>query len=73
METNARMIAKALCWQLSGLIVMSLIGYAVTGSLGTGGTLALISTGVGMVAYYLHERAWARVRWGRGPSDVSGR
>ncbi len=67
METKKRTVAKAFCWQAVGLVVMSIIGYAVTGSVGEGGALALTSAAVGLVNYFLHERLWARVRWGRVP------
>jgi uncharacterized membrane protein len=65
METNIRTIAKALCWQGMGLIMMTLIGYLFTGSLSEGGALASINTAIGLVTYYLYEKLWARVRWGR--------
>jgi uncharacterized membrane protein len=67
MDTNKRTIAKALCWQGLGLIVMTIIGYIFTGSVGEGGALALTSAAVGLMNYFLHERLWARVRWGRIP------
>ena len=67
METNKRTIAKAFCWQAVGLIVMTIIGYIFTGSASEGGALALTSAAVGFVNYFLHERLWARVRWGRIP------
>ena len=65
MDSNRRTIAKAICWQAMGLIVMTLIGYLFTGSASQGATLALTSAAIGMVTYFLHEKAWARVRWGR--------
>ena len=46
METNIRTIAKALCWQGMGLIMMTLIGYLFTGSLSEGGALASINTAI---------------------------
>ena len=69
METPIRSIAKAATWQASGLAVMTAITFAATGSLATGGLVALIGAGVGTVLYVLHERLWARVRWGRLPTD----
>lgn len=68
MDTKKRTIAKAFCWQGVGLIVMTIIGYIFTGSASAGGALALTSATVGLVNYFLHERLWARVRWGRIPS-----
>ncbi len=65
MESNKRTLAKAFCWQAVGLVVMTIIGYAFTGSAGEGGALALTSAAVGLMNYFLHERMWARVRWGR--------
>lgn len=65
METQTRTLAKAVTWQITGLIAMTLIGYAFTGSLGQGGMLAVTTTALGFVSYVIHERVWARVRWGR--------
>ncbi|MEM8788648.1 MAG: DUF2061 domain-containing protein [Pseudomonadota bacterium] len=65
MDTNRRILAKALCWQAIGLVTGTAIGAMFTGSVWAGGGLAVTSAGVGLVAYVLHERAWSRVRWGR--------
>lgn len=64
MDTRARSIAKCLTWQTCGLIVMTLITYGLTGSLATGGAVAVLGTAVGSVTYVLQERAWARIAWG---------
>ena len=48
-----------------GLVSMSAVGYLLTGSIGTGGQIAVIGAGVGFAGYMLHESAWSRVRWGR--------
>ncbi len=65
METRARSIAKALTWQLIGFVAMAFIGYLFTGSPQLGGKIAAVSVACGLVAYVLHERAWAGIRWGR--------
>ncbi len=59
MSTNRRAVLKATTWQTSGLLVMSLLGYAMTGSWELGGQIALLSTAVGFVAYFIHEKLWA--------------
>jgi len=64
METTLRSIVKALTWQALGLVTMTAIGYAVTGSARAGGAMALASAAIGLVAFIFHERLWARVRWG---------
>ena len=65
METSKRAAAKALTWQATGLVAMTGLGYLVSGSLETAGQLAVGSTALGLVLYFLHEKAWARIRWGR--------
>lgn len=65
MESRARSLVKALCWNLLGLAMMSLVGLAMTGSAALGGAMAAINTGIGFVSYLIYERFWARVRWGR--------
>ncbi|MEL6265975.1 MAG: DUF2061 domain-containing protein [Pseudomonadota bacterium] len=65
METRSRTLAKAVTWQLSGLVAMTAIGYAVTGSVAAGGTVAVAGTAVGFVSYIVHERIWAAIGWGR--------
>jgi uncharacterized membrane protein len=67
METRLRSAVKAVTWQALGLAVMTAIGTAVTGSPGAGGAIAVIGSAAGFVTYILHERAWARIRWGRRP------
>jgi uncharacterized membrane protein len=64
-DTPLRSMAKAATWQALGLVVMTLITWAVTGSVATGSAIALLGAATGTVTYVLHERLWARVGWGR--------
>jgi len=65
MEKGSRTLAKALSWQLLGLFTMSGLGWLVTGSLGTGGSLAALSAVTGLCTYVVHERIWDSIGWGR--------
>ena len=65
MESRTRSLVKAICWNVLGLVMMCLIGLAMTGSLALGGTIALLNTAIGFVSYLVYERVWAGVRWGR--------
>jgi uncharacterized membrane protein len=64
-DTPLRTIVKTLSWQGLGLLSMPAIGYAITGSVSAGGSIAAVSCAVGAVCYVIHERAWDRVTWGR--------
>lgn len=41
--------------------VAFLVGYVMTGSLLVGGTMALVEPAINTVAFYFHEKVWARV------------
>lgn len=65
METRARTLVKAVVWNAIGLAVMSLVGLAMTGSAAVGGAMAAINTTIGLTSYFLYERIWSRINWGR--------
>ncbi|MEL7212768.1 MAG: DUF2061 domain-containing protein [Pseudomonadota bacterium] len=64
-ETRTRTIVKAVLWNLMGLAVMALVGFALTGSWSVGGSMAVINAVLGLTMYILYERVWAHIRWGR--------
>ena len=65
METHRRTLVKAVLWNILGLLVMSLVGLAMTGSVAVGGTIAIVNTAIGLTTYVLYERVWSRISWGR--------
>ncbi|MEO9780061.1 MAG: DUF2061 domain-containing protein [Sedimentitalea sp.] len=65
METRRRSILKAVIWNLMGLSVMAIVGFVVTGSFATGGSMAVANTLIGLTMYVVYERFWARIQWGR--------
>lgn len=64
MENKKRTWAKAITWQISGLIVMTAVNYLYLGSLQQGAGLSLLLATLGLFSYVIHERLWAHVRWG---------
>lgn len=65
METRARTLVKALLWNAIGLMMMSVVGLALTGSAAIGGIMAAVNTAIGLVSYVVYERVWSRINWGR--------
>jgi uncharacterized membrane protein len=65
MESSARSIAKAVSYRILGSAVTGLIVFALTGkgvlSLGAGALDIVLKIG----AYFLHERIWDRIDFGR--------
>jgi uncharacterized membrane protein len=64
-DTPVRSLAKAVSWRITGTIDTFLISWVITGQalLASGIALTEILTKVGL--YWLHERVWTRVKWGR--------
>lgn len=65
METRKRTLVKGLGWTLLGLVVMTVVGFAMTGSVETGGVMAVINAALGFASYLVYERLWAGISWGR--------
>jgi adenylylsulfate kinase len=65
METNARSLAKAVSYRLAGSITTGVIFYILSGKI----TLSVGAGALDMVAkiglYFLHERLWTRIPFGR--------
>lgn len=72
METRSRTIVKATSWQLLGLVSMGGLAWLQTGSISGAFSFALSAAAIGFVCFFLHERLWARVSWGRRSSFETG-
>lgn len=65
MATKKRSLAKSISWRVIAIITTFAVGLAMTGSLSFSASLALVSNGINFVLYYLHERFWLKVDWGK--------
>ena len=55
-------LTKTLSFAAIHFTVAFTVAYLLTGSFIVGGLLALVEPMCNTVAYYLHEKAWARIR-----------
>jgi len=67
-EDRKRSLAKAISWRVVAFIVLSIITYAFTGNLRETGLIALVYNGLQIGIYFVHERIWERVGWGKPDS-----
>lgn len=63
-EGHGRSFVKAVSWRTVGTIDTFIISFFVTGKISLAGGIASIEVITKILIYYLHERAWAMVRWG---------
>ena len=64
-ETHARSIVKAISWRATGSLDTFVIAALVTGNAKLAGRVALGELLTKTALYYVHERAWTLVPWGR--------
>jgi uncharacterized membrane protein len=64
-ETHARSVLKAVSWRTLGTVDTFAISWLMTGKLQIAGSIAGLEIITKIMWYYLHERAWTIVPWGR--------
>lgn len=67
-DSHIRSAVKTISWRVIGTLINSLLIWLLTGNAGLGALIGIVDTGVKVVVYYAHERAWNRVRFGRSDS-----
>lgn len=65
MDKHARSVAKAISWRATGTVDTFLISFVLSGSVKLAGGIASVEVITKMVLYYVHERVWTRIGWGR--------
>jgi uncharacterized membrane protein len=65
LESPRRTFVKAVTWQLLGIATMTLLALFQSGSLIDAIMLALSASATGFVFYFVHERCWSKINWGR--------
>lgn len=68
-ETHSRSFVKAVSWRVLGSIDTFVISYFVTHQLVFAASIASVETVTKVVLFYVHERAWAGIHWGRKKSE----
>ncbi len=64
-DSHVRSIAKAVSWRVTGSIDTFVLALLFTGSAALAGSIAGTEIVTKIIIYYLHERAWTWVGWGR--------
>lgn len=64
-ETHTRSVLKAISWRTLGTLDTFAISWFMTGRVEIAGSIAGIEVATKIAWYYLHERIWATILWGR--------
>lgn len=65
METHYRSVVKALTWRTGGTIVTCFVAWVLTGNLDIAAKIGALDTLIKIGAFYVHERLWNRLNFGK--------
>ena len=65
MDTHRRSFLKTISWRLVATVITAVVTLALTGRIDYAVTVGLGDTFVKFFIYFLHERMWSRIRFGR--------
>jgi uncharacterized membrane protein len=71
LDQHRRSVAKAISWRATGTVDTFVISFVLSGSLKLAGGIASVEVITKMVLYYLHERVWSNIIWGRSAPRAS--
>ena len=65
METRQRSIVKALSWRVLAAIITTLVVLVMTGKAEFAAKVGAIDTAIKLLIYFMHERVWNKINYGR--------
>jgi uncharacterized membrane protein len=64
-ETHSRSLVKAIIYRIIIIISIFVITYATTKRIADAASITGLTAVSGTIIYYLYERVWSRISWGR--------
>ncbi len=65
MDTHKRSIAKTISWRVVATVITGVVTFILTGRLDFAVTVGIADTLVKFLIYYVHERMWTRISYGK--------
>ena len=65
MSTPKRSIAKTASWRILAIIIMFVLAVLILDDVKTAIIFTTVVQTVKTVLYYIHERVWDKVKWGK--------
>ena len=66
--TRNRVLVKSFVWRIIATLTGAIITWLLTGDIETAGKFIIIEFPLKMGIYYMHERGWELVSWGKEPT-----
>jgi uncharacterized membrane protein len=65
MSSRKRSVAKSITWRVLATLTTTTLVYIFTGEVGLSLSIGVLEATFKMLIYYLHERAWNKIKWGK--------
>ncbi len=65
MESHFRSIVKAITWRAGGTVITFAVAWILTQEFELAAQIGVLDTAVKLGAFYVHERAWNRLSFGK--------
>ncbi len=63
--TSVRSLSKTISWRITGTIDTTIIAFFYSGNIEKAAAIGIAEVFTKIFLYYLHERIWSRIKWGR--------
>ena len=65
-DNKSRSLVKTITWRITGSSATFLIAYLIVGDFSISSGIAATQLILNTILYYIHERVWNIITWGRG-------
>ena len=65
MDSIVRSLVKTISWRLTGTFCTFLISFIILGDITISSKIALIQLIFNTIMFYIHERIWNIIKWGK--------
>ena len=65
LDTKKRSFLKTVSWKIIATAITLFTIYYFTGTFRSSVKITVVAAVIGLIAFYIHERVWNRVKWGR--------
>lgn len=65
LDTHSRSLVKAISWRATGTLDTIVVSFVITGRLKLALSIGFVELFTKIMLYYLHERAWNRISFGK--------
>lgn len=65
MESHFRSIMKAVTWRAGGTVVTFIVAWVMTREFELAAQIGLLDTAIKLAAFYVHERVWMKINFGK--------